>query len=130
MHVICCFLFNLSECQDALGMEDGTISDAQISASTQAGSFPAKYARLNSNSGSLVWKASKENTKQWLQIDVLGLGRKYTTVTRVATQGRKSSYYPQRVKMYKLQYSNDGENFQYYREQGQTTDKVRHVKKY
>jgi len=44
-------------------------------------------------------------------------------VTRVATQGRYSVY-NQWVTKYKLQYSDDGVNFQYYKEQGQTTDKV------
>jgi hypothetical protein len=47
-------------------------------------------------------------------------------VTRVATQGRNGGY-TQWVKRYKLQYSNDGVKFQYYREQRQTADKVTNV---
>lgn len=44
------------------------------------------------------------------------------TVTGVATQGR--SDYPQIVTKYKLLYSQDGKDFLYYRETGQTEDKV------
>jgi len=38
-------------------------------------------------------------------------------VTRVATQGRNAAY-SQWVTKYKLQYSDDGVNFQYYQENG------------
>ncbi|KAL9950367.1 hypothetical protein ACROYT_G042855 [Oculina patagonica] len=44
-------------------------------------------------------------------------------VKRVATQGQGYSDYSEWVTSYKLQYSNDGVSFQYYREQGQTQDK-------
>ncbi len=102
-------------------MENGTISDGQVSASSQLDvNHSAIQGRLNCEAGS--WTAARNNSSQWLQID---LGSQYTKVTRVATQGRNEA--AQWVTKYKLQYSNDGVNFQYYREQGQTIDKVNKI---
>ena len=56
---------------------------------------------------------------QWLQVD---LGSENFKITRVATQGRKES--AEWVTSYKLQYSDDGVTFHYYKEQGQASDKV------
>ena len=121
------------ECQNALGMENGLISDAQLSASSRWNDFEgADRGRLHLTEvwdphlRSGAWIAKTNDINQWLQIDVLGLNRKYVRVTRVATQGRDSTAYGgvQCVKTYKLQYSNDGVNFQYYKENGQTTAKV------
>ena len=113
-------------------MEIGAISNSQISASSE---FDANAAaiqgRLNFQETSIkagAWITATRDVNQWLQVD---LGNQLTTVTRVATQGRHySSQWPygphnQWVTKYKLQYSDDGVNFQYYREQGQTTDKVK-----
>ena len=100
-------------------MENGAISDGQISASSQFdANHAAKQGRLHCKVGS--WSAGDTNLHQWLQVD---LGSQYIKVTRVATQGRHD--YPQWVTKYKLQYSNDGVNFHYYREQGQTAAKVK-----
>ena len=114
-------------------MENGLISDAQLSASSRWNDFEgADRGRLHLTEvwdphlRSGAWIAKTNDINQWLQIDVLGLNRKYVRVTRVATQGRDSTAYGgvQCVKTYKLQYSNDGVNFQYYKENGQTTAKV------
>ena len=105
-------------------MENGAISDGQISASSQLDSSHAvTHARLHfkataGKAGS--WSADSNDGNQWLQVD---LGSRHSKVTRVATQGRNDSL--QWVTKYKLQYSNDGVNFQYYKEQGQTADKVK-----
>ena len=103
-------------------MESGAISDKQIKASSQWDSNHAPFqGRLCFQrifeGGS--WSAHKNDLHQWLQVD---LGSQYTKVTRVATQGRNA--YSQWVTKYRLTYSDDGVNFQYYREQGQTADKV------
>ena len=98
-------------------MEDGAISDAQISASSQwDANHAAKQGRLHfqavsGKAGS--WSAKANDRNQWLQID---LGNQHAKVTRVATQGRNA--YSQWVTKYKLQYSDDGVNFQYYQENG------------
>ncbi len=116
----------LLECHDALGMENGAISDAQISASSQWDASHAPFqGRLHfkghpKKQGS--WSAAGNDRHPWLQID---LGSQYTRVTRIATQGRNSYNFYQWVTRYKLQYSNNEANFQFYREQGQTADKVK-----
>ena len=104
-------------------MENGAILDEQITASSQVNSDHAPFqGRLHfqettSKAGS--WTAGTKDHLQWLQVD---LGSQYTKVTRVATQGRND--FAQWVTKYKLTYSDDGVSFQYYREQGQTADKV------
>ena len=107
-------------------MENGAISDGQISASSQLDSSHAvTQARLHfqaiaGKAGS--WSARSNDLHQWLQID---LGSRHTNVTRVATQGRNDSL--QWITKYKLQYSNDGVNFQYFKQQGQTAAKVNYI---
>lgn len=99
-------------------MESGKIKDGQISASSEYTSdkHGARFARLNKNLGGGSWVAKTKDKNQWLQIS---LGTK-VKVTAVASQGR--TLYDQWVTKYKLQYGNDGKNFQYYKEEGK--DKV------
>lgn len=102
-------------------MESGKITDGQISASSRHNDAGAAImGRLHNEDGSGAWTAATNDANQWLQVD---LGSYYTRVTRVAMQGRYGELI-QWVTEYKLQHSQDGVNFQYYREQGQTTDKV------
>ena len=111
------------ECQQSLGLENGTISDGQMSSSSQLDdAHAAMQARLNSKAAADKggsWSAGKNDSRQWLHVD---LGNQNTNVTRVATQGRNNA--SQWVTKYKLQYSEDGVNYQYYREPGETVDKV------
>ena len=108
------------ECQPALGMESGAISDAQISASTQYDNeHGPKNARLRNTQGKGSWVAGLNDVNQWLQVDLAGL----KIVTGIATQGRHSEH-EMWVTKYKLQYSNDGASFQVYKQQGQNVDKV------
>jgi len=106
-------------------MENGAISDAQISASSQWNDNHSPHrARLNRRRfGSKVgaWVALNTDIYQWLQVD---LG-KYTTVTRIATQGR--SDLDRWVTKYRLQYSEDGVIFHLYKARGQDSAKVRRV---
>ena len=112
-------------CRGALGMEKGEISDGQISASSRLdANHAAIQGRLNFEAGGVkqgAWSAKKNDANQWLQVD---LGSRYARVTRVATQGRNAA--SQWVTAYKLQCSNDGVNFQYYREQGKNENKVKY----
>lgn len=108
-------------------MENGAISDAQITASswvTPYESYKPSRARLNIRHSEVPyvaggWVASPRDADPWLQVH---LGNETFKVTRVATQGRHS--YNEWVKNYKLQYSQDGVNFNYYKARGQTNDKV------
>ena len=105
-------------------MESGEISNGQVSASSEwDGNHAAIQARLyfeaaHGKAGS--WSAKYNNLDQWLQID---LGSMHTLVTGLATQGRNG--YGQWVTKYKVQYSDNGVNFQYYMEQGQAAIKVK-----
>ncbi len=114
----------LLECQGALGMESGTILDAQITVSSEwSENHAAKQGRLNfqqTGSKAGAWVAGTNDVNQWLQVD---LGSQHFRVTGVATQGR--NVWSQWVTRYKLQYSNDEVSFRCYIEQGQTTDKVK-----
>ena len=105
-------------------MESGAISDGQVTASSQYDDTLVPYnGRLNSQTTpnkAGAWAPVCPGADQWLQID---LGLNHADVTGVATQGRNYNCC-QWVTKYKLQYSGDEVNFQYYREQGQSTDKV------
>ena len=120
-----------------MGMESGKILDKQITASSEwDANHAAHQGRLNfqevveggvaRNSGS--WSARKNDMNQWLQVDLL---REESVVTSVATQGR--NWHPlwqwgrhsQWVKSYKLQYSNNGVDFEYYKDARQNSAKVR-----
>ena len=115
-----------SECQEALGLQSGVISDGQISASSEWDTHHATIqGRLNFEQTAIksgAWSSGTVDGKQWLQVDLRSY---YTRVSRVATQGRNS--YDQWVTEYQLQYGNNGVNFQYYREQGQTVNKVKEM---
>ena len=111
----------VSECQGPFGMANGAIIDGQVTASSQTNAnHAAKQGRLHFK---VIWKAGawsagSNDDNQWLQIDLIGQYK----VTRVATQGRNR--YDQWVTEYKLQYGDDGNNFEHYREPGQITNKV------
>ena len=108
---------NVLECQEALGMRTGAISDVQITASSiWDSSHEAYQGRLNfqgipMKSGS--WSAGRNDLYQWLEVF---LGGPLYTVTGVATQGR--SDHDQWVTRYRLRYSDSGLRFQDYRENG------------
>ena len=106
-------------------MQNGAISNGQISASTE---WDANHAAIQARlyfkavpdkAGS--WSAKHNNLDQWLQID---LGSKHTKVTGLATQGRNGRY-RQWVTKCKLQYSDDGVNFHDYSEKSQGGIKVK-----
>ena len=118
-----CFFFLInSGCEAPLGMDSGAITDAQITASSQwDANHAAIQARLHfkkvtGKAGS--WSARKNDLNQWLQVDLGG----FTTITRVATQGRNGV--DQWVTQYRLQYSDDGVTFQFYKKTRSRSPKV------
>ena len=104
-------------------MENGVISHRQITASSEWNADQAAFqGRLHFQATAIKkggWAPVTSDSNQWLQVD---LGSRYAKVARVATQGRNN--YSQWVTKYKLKYGNDGVNFHFYREHGQTADKV------
>ena len=112
----------------ALGMESGAIADSQITASSEwSVNHSSKRARLYTKEiGTLIggggaWLSLTSDSNQWLQVD---LG-KITPVTHVATQGRNSFSPAQMVTKYKLQFSDDGSSFLFYKRQGESSDTVK-----
>ena len=103
-------------------MDSRAITDAQITASSQYnGNTRARqgrlhYKELGRTSGS--WSSRANDLNQWFQVD---LGQ-YTTVTGIATQGRQR--HDQYVTAYKLQYSDDGVTFQFYKASPLEAEKV------
>ena len=108
-------------------MTNHTISDAQISASSQRNdSHAANHGRLHfqaSPGKAGAWSALTNNDSQWLQIDLIN----QYVVTRVATQGRNDA--DEWVTSYRLQHNNDSANFKYYKTQGKTSYKVKYYMK-
>ena len=104
-------------------MENHKITAAQITASSQFdGNFVPDYGRLHYKGIGGAWAAAGSNLSQWFQLDL----RVEANVTFVATQGRYNDP-NQRVTQYKLQFSKDGVSFQFYKETGENSDKVRVV---
>ena len=104
-------------------MENGKISNGDITASSELIiEHHAYQGRLNfkKDKGKIgAWAARERNGEQWLQVD---LGSQFTRITGVATQGREDS--AKWVTKYKLQYSNERKQFQYYKEEPHFIEKV------
>ena len=103
-------------------MENYAISNGQISASSQWDvNHAAIQGRLYFKAGGGkqgAWSAGANDVNQWLQVNL----NTYTRVTHIASQGRNAA--DQWVTKYTLAYSNDGSNFQDYKEEGQSAAKV------
>ena len=97
-------------------MEDGNITDSQISASSRnTWSCSPPLARLNLQSASPLvggWTASSSDSHPWLQVDFLT----HTKVTGIATQGLSSS--AAFVDKFTISYSNNNQDFEQYEEFG------------
>ena len=112
------------ECNKALGMQDGTIADGQISASSERRlDFGPENARLNFGGTRMrvgAWVARKRDRDQWLQVDFGNV----TIVTGIDTQGRASSSCGEChdfVKNYTVSYSQENATFHQYKENGNYT---------
>ena len=121
--VVVCF-YSI-ECEEALGMGDGEISNGQVIASSQ---LDAEHAAINGRLKAIrtsnkvgSWSPYTNNVKQWLQIDLGSQER--TFVAKIATQGENAN--STWVTHYTLQYSDNGDKFNVYKELGQGKDKVR-----
>ena len=94
-------------------MENRAIPDSWITASSSSDNkHTAWQARLHLSADGGTgggWSARHDDFDQWLKVELGG----YTTVTRVATQG--GSGRNEWVTKYRLQYSNAGNIFKYYR---------------
>ena len=96
-------------------MENGTILDSQISASSVYDrNHAAEQARLHFKRHGLKtgsWSAKNNDKNQWLQVDL----QQTTRITAIATQGRNGYTPGQWVEEYKLQYGEDVQTLKVYR---------------
>lgn len=107
--------------EHALGLENGLVTDQQMSASSFSVSHEPSQGRLNLRVGrgkKGAWCSRTKDQNQFLQVDFW----RNVKITKIATQGRQD--YSQWVTQYKLSYAVDGSTvFQTYQEMGD--DKVR-----
>lgn len=101
--------FNPAQCRYALGMEDGTIPDSDITASSAwSDSTEAKHGRLSTGEGDGAWcplGAVYPTGSEYLQVDL----HKLHFLALVGTQGRHADGHGQEfVRSYRLRYSRDG----------------------
>ncbi|XP_024917070.1 epithelial discoidin domain-containing receptor 1-like isoform X1 [Cynoglossus semilaevis] len=101
--------FNPAQCRYALGMEDGTIPDSDITASSAwSDSTEAKHGRLSTGEGDGAWcpaGAVYPSGSEYLQVDL----RKLHFLALVGTQGRHADGHGQEfARSYRLSYSRDG----------------------
>uniref|UniRef100_A0A673BVU4 receptor protein-tyrosine kinase n=1 Tax=Sphaeramia orbicularis TaxID=375764 RepID=A0A673BVU4_9TELE len=102
-------LKKINDCRYALGMEDGTIPDSDITASSAwSDSTEAKHGRLSTGEGDGAWcpaGAVFPSGSEYLQVDL----RKLHFLALVGTQGRHADGHGQEfARSYRLQYSRDG----------------------
>ncbi|XP_057689541.1 epithelial discoidin domain-containing receptor 1 isoform X2 [Corythoichthys intestinalis] len=98
-----------AQCRYALGMEDGSILDSDITASSAwSDSTEAKHARLSTGEGDGAWCPKGPvfpGGSEYLQVDL----RKLHFLALVGTQGRHADGHGQEfVRSYRLRYSRDG----------------------
>lgn len=100
--------FSTAKCDEPMGVENGRISDAQLSASSARFNndkrFGGHRARLNLESWPAGWSAKTYDSRPWLQID-FGIEK---MVTAIATQGLGHSTSKEWVKTFKVAVSDDG----------------------
>ncbi|XP_053736922.1 epithelial discoidin domain-containing receptor 1 isoform X1 [Synchiropus splendidus] len=111
--------FNPAHCRYALGMEDGTIPDSDITASSSwSESTEAKHGRLSSGEGDGAWcpaAAVFPTASEYLQIDL----HKLHFLALVGTQGRHADGHGQEfARSYRLRYSRDGVKWMTWRDRG------------
>uniref|UniRef100_A0A8C6KDT0 receptor protein-tyrosine kinase n=1 Tax=Nothobranchius furzeri TaxID=105023 RepID=A0A8C6KDT0_NOTFU len=101
-----------AQCRYALGMEDGTIPDSDITASSAwSDSTEAKHGRLSTGEGDGAWCPAGPvfpSGSEYLQVDL----HKLHFLALVGTQGRHADGLGQEfARSYRLRYSRDGQKW-------------------
>uniref|UniRef100_A0A671STP7 receptor protein-tyrosine kinase n=1 Tax=Sinocyclocheilus anshuiensis TaxID=1608454 RepID=A0A671STP7_9TELE len=104
--------FDSAKCRYALGMEDGTIPDSDITASSAwSDSTEAKHGRLSTGEGDGAWCPAGPvfpSGSEYLQVDL----RKLHFLSLVGTQGRHADGLGREfARSYRLRYSRDGRHW-------------------
>lgn len=115
-------------CFDGLGMENRSIADLQITASSfkseRDKTYKPEYGRLNNKpSGRMggAWCADQSDTSSYLQIDL----KKEMTLSGISTQGQSDE--ANWVVRYKIEHSLDGVHWRPFKEFGREKDFVGNV---
>ncbi|XP_007435890.1 epithelial discoidin domain-containing receptor 1 isoform X2 [Python bivittatus] len=109
--------FDAAKCRYALGMQDRTIPDESLSASSSwSDSTAAKHSRLALNEGDGAWCPAGPvypNDAEYLEIDL----RRLHFLTLVGTQGRHASGHGKEfARAYRLHYKRDGHHWMPWRD--------------
>ncbi|KAG9348654.1 hypothetical protein JZ751_028971 [Albula glossodonta] len=121
------FTFKTSGCYGTLGLKAGVVRESQISASSvwewsDMNGEPSVWgppgARLKK--AGLPWAAAHSDQHQWLQVDL----KREMRITGITTTGSTLMEYPFYVSAYRVQYSQDGQNWLTFREADIDRDKV------
>ncbi|XP_048397435.1 coagulation factor V [Stegostoma tigrinum] len=98
-------------CDYPLGMQSGSITDPQITASGNVDDWKPSLARLHNSNMINAWSAEKYiNEKLWIQVDL----ERPMVITELATQGASTMFVQNFIQTFFIEYSVDGENWKYY----------------
>ncbi|KAJ8351910.1 hypothetical protein SKAU_G00233860 [Synaphobranchus kaupii] len=121
------FTFKTSGCYGTLGLKAGVVRESQISASSvwewsdtigQLSVWGPPGARLKK--AGLPWAAAHSDQHQWLQVDL----KREMRITGITTTGSTLMEFPFYVSAYRILYSQNGQNWQPFREPDIDRDKV------
>ncbi|KAG5852666.1 discoidin, CUB and LCCL domain-containing protein 2 isoform X2 [Anguilla anguilla] len=121
------FTFKTSGCYGTLGLKAGVVRESQISASSvwewsdaigQPSVWGPPGARLKK--AGLPWAAAHSDQHQWLQVDL----KREMRITGITTTGSTLMEFPFYVSVYRILYSQDGQNWKPFREPDIDRDKV------
>ncbi|XP_039215010.1 lactadherin isoform X2 [Crotalus tigris] len=113
-------------CKDELGMQTRAIADAQLTASSiyyglmGMQRWAPELARLHNSGFVNAWRASNEDKKPWIQINLL----KKMFLSGVVTQGAGRLGASEFVRTYKVSYSLDGRVFEFYKDENENHEKI------
>ena len=94
-------------------MEDGSIADNKITASSTHSNSKVAWGRLHNSQGS--WTPNTDTGYQWFQVDFVP---EVKIISLIATQGNGKSWWW--VKAYYVMYKKGGEALQEYKENNQS----------
>ncbi|XP_062258155.1 coagulation factor V [Platichthys flesus] len=103
------FLILDNDCNRPLGLESGSVTDAQITAVNTRRNWEPHYARLNNHGRYNAWSTEQNNS--WIQVDF----QRPVVISQVATQGAKQMFNPHFVVKYFISYSTDRRKWIFYK---------------
>uniref|UniRef100_A0A1W7RGB8 Lactadherin-like protein n=1 Tax=Agkistrodon contortrix contortrix TaxID=8713 RepID=A0A1W7RGB8_AGKCO len=115
-----------TRCKDELGMQTRAIADTQLTASSiyhglmGMQRWAPELARLHNSGFVNAWRASNEDKRPWIQINLL----KKMFLFGVVTQGAGRLGASEFVRTYKVSYSLDGRVFEFYKDENENREKI------